>query len=181
MNYKIVTTIGPSSWERYARRFAESFRANWPAEATLEIWHHHLNGDVPSFEGVTFRCLDDTPACFPGSDGLCVSWRVRKDLGDRLLSVVVIDAKGFAVFVSPLDGLDGGHSSEEKRKRGRSANELWLARIDAASNQPVRDPKLQQTTLVGTPGSAFVASSEAEETTVPTPVPNRRYVSTPPL
>lgn len=62
MNYKIVTTIGPSSWERYARRFAESFRANWPAKATLEIWHHHLNGDVPSFEGVTFRCLDDTPA-----------------------------------------------------------------------------------------------------------------------
>lgn len=62
MQYKIVTTIGPTSWERYAKRFAESFRSHWPPDTTLEIWHHHLDGEVPSYPGVTFRCLDDTPA-----------------------------------------------------------------------------------------------------------------------
>lgn len=62
MQYKIVTTIGPNSWERYAKRFVESFRENWPAEAVLEVWHHHLGTEVPEYPGVTFRCLDDTPA-----------------------------------------------------------------------------------------------------------------------
>lgn len=59
---KIITTIGPTSWERYGRRFAESFKANWPADIELEIWHHQLGHQVPQFEGITFRCLDDLPA-----------------------------------------------------------------------------------------------------------------------
>lgn len=62
MQYKIITTIGPNSWDRYAKRFVESFLSYWPAEASLEIWHHHLGDDVPSHPGVTFRRLDDTPA-----------------------------------------------------------------------------------------------------------------------
>jgi hypothetical protein len=59
MNFKIVTTIGPGSWERYGERFAKSFKKYWPSSAQLEIWHHHLGGNVPSYPGVTFRCLDD--------------------------------------------------------------------------------------------------------------------------
>lgn len=59
---KIITTIGPQSWDRYGRRFAESFKACWPADVQLEIWHHHLGDNVPSFEGVTFRSLDEVPA-----------------------------------------------------------------------------------------------------------------------
>lgn len=59
---KIVTTLGPGGWERYGRRFAESFKANWPADVALEIWHHHLGEGAPAFEGITFRRLEDVPA-----------------------------------------------------------------------------------------------------------------------
>lgn len=62
MSRKILTTIGPNSWELYGRRFVESFKANWPADIELEIWHHHLGDNIPSYPGVTFRCLDETEA-----------------------------------------------------------------------------------------------------------------------
>ena len=62
MNRKIITTIGPSSWERYGERFATSFKKFWPANITLEIWHHDLGDNVPSFEGITFRRLEDVPS-----------------------------------------------------------------------------------------------------------------------
>jgi hypothetical protein len=57
---KIVTTIGPNGWETYGRRFAESFKKFWPADIALEIWHHDLGDDVPSFEGITFHALETT-------------------------------------------------------------------------------------------------------------------------
>ena len=57
---KIVTTMGPGSWDLYGRRFVESFVKYWPKDIQLEVWHHDLNGAVPQFDGVTFRCLDDT-------------------------------------------------------------------------------------------------------------------------
>lgn len=60
MRAKIITTIGPNSWECYGRRFAESFRKFWPTDIPLEIWHHDLGGDVPEFPGVTFRSLEET-------------------------------------------------------------------------------------------------------------------------
>ena len=60
MHAKIVTTIGPGGWETYGRRFAESFLKFWPSHIKLEIWHHDLEGNVPSLEGVTFRSLDET-------------------------------------------------------------------------------------------------------------------------
>jgi hypothetical protein len=60
MRAKIVTTIGPKGWETYGRRFAESYKKFWPADIPLEIWHHDLGDNVPSFEGVTFRALEDT-------------------------------------------------------------------------------------------------------------------------
>ena len=60
MHAKIVTTIGPGGWETYGRRFAESFLKFWPSNISLEIWHHDLEGNVPSLEGVTFRSLDET-------------------------------------------------------------------------------------------------------------------------
>jgi hypothetical protein len=60
MHAKIVTTIGPGGWETYGRRFAESFLKFWPSNISLEIWHHDLDGKVPSLEGVTFRSLDET-------------------------------------------------------------------------------------------------------------------------
>lgn len=60
MHAKIVTTIGPGGWETYGRRFAESFLKFWPSNIKLEIWHHDLEGKVPSLEGVTFRSLDET-------------------------------------------------------------------------------------------------------------------------
>jgi len=60
MHAKIVTTIGPGGWETYGRRFAESFLKFWPSHISLEIWHHDLEGQVPSLEGVTFRSLDET-------------------------------------------------------------------------------------------------------------------------
>ena len=60
MHAKIVTTIGPGGWETYGRRFAESFLKFWPSNIKLEIWHHDLEGNVPSLEGVTFRSLDET-------------------------------------------------------------------------------------------------------------------------
>ena len=60
MRAKIITTIGPTSWERYGLRFAESFKRFWPADIELEIWHHDLEGNVPSFPGITFKALDDT-------------------------------------------------------------------------------------------------------------------------
>ncbi len=58
MNIKIVTTLGPGGWERYGRRFAESFKKFWPTDIKLEIWHHDLGNDVPSYPGVTFRALE---------------------------------------------------------------------------------------------------------------------------
>jgi hypothetical protein len=57
---KIVTTIGPNGWETYGRRFAESFLKFWPSNISLEIWHHDLEGKVPSMEGITFKSLDET-------------------------------------------------------------------------------------------------------------------------
>lgn len=62
MSKKIITSIGPTSWERYGERFAKAFKQYWPQDIELEVWHHHLNGNVPEFEGITFRCLDDLPA-----------------------------------------------------------------------------------------------------------------------
>jgi hypothetical protein len=62
MHAKIITTIGPTSWERYGKRFAESFKKFWPADIALEIWHHDLEGNVPDFPGVTFKALEDTPS-----------------------------------------------------------------------------------------------------------------------
>lgn len=62
MRAKIITTIGPTSWERYGKRFAESFKKFWPTDIPLEIWHHDLEGNVPTMEGVTFHALDDTPS-----------------------------------------------------------------------------------------------------------------------
>jgi len=60
MRAKIITTIGPTSWERYGLRFAESFKKFWPDNIDLEIWHHDLEGNVPSFPGITFKALEDT-------------------------------------------------------------------------------------------------------------------------
>ena len=60
MRAKIVTTIGPGGWETYGKRFADSFAKFWPADIALDIWHHDLNGDVPSHPRATFRALDDT-------------------------------------------------------------------------------------------------------------------------
>ena len=60
MRAKIITTIGPASWERYGLRFAESFKRFWPADMELEIWHHDLEGNVPEFPGITFKALEDT-------------------------------------------------------------------------------------------------------------------------
>jgi hypothetical protein len=60
MRAKIITTIGPTSWERYGLRFAESFKRFWPTNIDLEIWHHDLEGNVPEFPGITFRALEDT-------------------------------------------------------------------------------------------------------------------------
>ena len=60
MRAKIITTIGPTSWERYGLRFAESFKKFWPDNIELEIWHHDLEGNVPSFPGITFKALEDT-------------------------------------------------------------------------------------------------------------------------
>lgn len=57
---KVITTLGPNGWQTYGERFVKSFKTNWPAEVELEVWHHDLMGDVPSFEGVAFRSLDDT-------------------------------------------------------------------------------------------------------------------------
>lgn len=62
MKAKIITTIGPSSWERYADRFATSFKKYWPASIELEIWHHDLGENIPSCEGITFRRLEDVPS-----------------------------------------------------------------------------------------------------------------------
>jgi hypothetical protein len=62
MRAKIITTIGPASWERYGLRFAESFKKFWPADIDLEIWHHDLEGNVPSFPGITFKALEETPS-----------------------------------------------------------------------------------------------------------------------
>ena len=60
MRAKIITTIGPNSWERYGLRFAESVKKFWPADIALEIWHHDLEGNVPSFPGITFHALEGT-------------------------------------------------------------------------------------------------------------------------
>ncbi len=60
MRAKIITTIGPNCWDRYAKRFVESFAQRWPQHIELEVWHHHLGKDVPSHPRATFRCLDDT-------------------------------------------------------------------------------------------------------------------------
>lgn len=62
MSKKVITTIGPGSWDTYGLRFVESFQKFWPSEyAKLEVWHHHLGTDVPTYPGVEFKCLDDLP------------------------------------------------------------------------------------------------------------------------
>jgi hypothetical protein len=60
MHTKIVTTIGPGGWDRYGRRFVESFKKFWPASVELEIWHHDLGGSIPSYPGIIFKALDHT-------------------------------------------------------------------------------------------------------------------------
>ena len=60
MRAKVITTIGPNGWETYGKRFADSFKKFWPSDITLEIWHHDLGGKVPSYEGITFRALEET-------------------------------------------------------------------------------------------------------------------------
>ena len=60
MRAKIITTIGPNGWETYGKRFADSFAKFWPADIELAIWHHDLNGDVPSHPRATFHALEDT-------------------------------------------------------------------------------------------------------------------------
>ena len=57
---KVITTIGPNGWETYGKRFADSFKKFWPSDITLEIWHHDLGDKVPSYEGITFRALEET-------------------------------------------------------------------------------------------------------------------------
>lgn len=59
MRAKIVTTIGPGGWESHGKRFADSFAKFWPADISLDIWHHDLNGDVPSHPRATFYALED--------------------------------------------------------------------------------------------------------------------------
>jgi hypothetical protein len=60
MRAKIVTTIGPGSWEAYGKRFVDSFAKFWPTDIALDIWHHDLEGNVPSHPRATFRALEDT-------------------------------------------------------------------------------------------------------------------------
>lgn len=62
MKSKIVTTLGPGGWDLYGKRFAESFVKFWPRDIALEIWHHDLEGNVPSFaaDGVSFHALEET-------------------------------------------------------------------------------------------------------------------------
>lgn len=60
MRAKIITTIGPGGWEAYGKRFADSFAKFWPADIDLAIWHHDLDGNVPSHPRATFHVLDDT-------------------------------------------------------------------------------------------------------------------------
>ena len=60
MRAKIITTIGPNGWETYGKRFADSFAKFWPADIELAIWHHDLNGNVPSHPRATFHALEET-------------------------------------------------------------------------------------------------------------------------
>lgn len=60
MKFTIVSTFGPGGWDLYARRMVESMRQFWP-DAELVMYYHDLTEDVPQFEGVTFRCLNDIP------------------------------------------------------------------------------------------------------------------------
>lgn len=59
MNYKIVTTMGPGSWATYGERMVRSVRRYWP-DAALEVWVHDC--ELPEFEGVTFRSLNEVAA-----------------------------------------------------------------------------------------------------------------------
>lgn len=61
MTKKIVTTMGPGGWETCGRRFVESFKAFWPQDILLEVWHHDLD-EVPAYPGVSFRSLNELPA-----------------------------------------------------------------------------------------------------------------------
>lgn len=61
MGVKIVSCLGPGGWEEYGQRFVKSFREHWPTETRLEIWTHDLV-EQPTYEGVTFKKLDDTDA-----------------------------------------------------------------------------------------------------------------------
>lgn len=60
MKFTIVSTFGPGGWDLYARRMVESMRQFWP-DVELVMYYHDLTEDVPQFEGVTFRCLNDIP------------------------------------------------------------------------------------------------------------------------
>ncbi len=58
---KVITCMGPGSWEAYGRRFCESFQKFWPKSVELEVYYHDLDGAVPEFDGVKFYALDNTP------------------------------------------------------------------------------------------------------------------------
>ena len=62
MHAKIITTLGPKGWETYGRRFVESFIKFWPSEMQLEVWHHDVTGDFPTYDRVKFRPLESTPS-----------------------------------------------------------------------------------------------------------------------
>jgi hypothetical protein len=61
MRAKIVTCLGPGGWEKYGRRFADSYAAFWPDEIPLEIWCHDLD-ELPMHPAATFHSLHDIPA-----------------------------------------------------------------------------------------------------------------------
>ena len=61
MRAKIVTCLGPGGWEKYGRRFADSYAAFWPDEIPLEIWCHDLD-ELPSHPAATFHNLEEIEA-----------------------------------------------------------------------------------------------------------------------
>jgi len=59
---KVITSFGPGGWDKYAKKFVESFVKYWPADVQLEVWYHDT--EKPHFINprVHFRSLHEIEA-----------------------------------------------------------------------------------------------------------------------
>lgn len=68
MNIKVISCIGPGGWEKYGKKFVETFTKFWPTDITLTLYYHdEAPADpilAPNVEYVDLLAVDTEVAAF---------------------------------------------------------------------------------------------------------------------